>query len=238
MLDVKRAFLVIALAALSPLGMVAVAAAPAAAAQTRPMVPATGPSETTCVPAGQPGELRSAETDQGIPVYFVEATGSDTDVQGCLDGIHACRVLGNDGTTQAVECADLYALNDEVGDPGVTVVSPMIEAYCQTISSGFLVQCANVDVSFELAAAPHSVSAHFTDQCGHSNGSCDAFGQGDTRNYQLGSFFQAPAACQGPGTGNEFWAVALAGGTIELPGSDKTVSSSSNLASQHAIVCF
>jgi hypothetical protein len=234
---VKRVFLVIALAALSPLGLVAVAASPAAAAQARPMVSASGPSETLCIPAGHSGELPSAETDQGIPVYFVEATGSDVEVAGCLDGIHACRVLGNDGTTQAVECADLYAESDEAGDPGVTIVSPMIEGYCQTISTGFLVQCANVDVSFE-AATPQAVSAHFTDVCGHSNGPCDAFGQGDTRNYQLGGFFQAPADCHGPGSGNEFWAVALAGATIQLPGSDKKVSSNSNLASQHAIVCF
>jgi hypothetical protein len=234
---VKRAFLVIALAALSPLGVVAAAASPAAAAQARPMVAATGPSGITCIPAGQSGELPSQETDGGIPVYFVQATGSDPDVQGCLDGIHACRVLGNDGTTQAVECADVYADSDEAGAPGEAFVSPMIEGYCQTISTGFLVQCANVDIPFELAT-PKAVSAQFTDVCGHSNGSCDAFGQGDTRNYAMGNFFQAPAACQGPGSQNEFWTVAQAGGTIELPGSDKKVSSSSNLASPHAIVCF
>jgi hypothetical protein len=57
---------------------------------------------------------------------------------------HVCRVLGSDGTTQAVHCADLFSLGhgSAVGQN---------EVYCQTIASRAIVQCKGIVQSVELA---------------------------------------------------------------------------------------
>jgi len=57
---------------------------------------------------------------------------------------HVCRVLGSDGTTQAVHCADLLSLGhgSAVGQN---------EVYCQNIASHAIVPCTGIVQSVELA---------------------------------------------------------------------------------------
>ena len=68
---------------------------------------------------------------------------------------HVCRVLGSDGTTQAVHCADLFSLGhgSAVGQN---------EVYCQNIASRAVVQCKGIVQSVELAVGEGGRKPVFT----------------------------------------------------------------------------
>jgi hypothetical protein len=74
----------------------------------------------------------------------VAARGRAAAPPGGLLLSHVCRVLGSDGTTQAVHCADLFSLGrgSAVGQN---------EVYCQNLASLAIVQCKGVVQSVELA---------------------------------------------------------------------------------------
>jgi hypothetical protein len=75
---------------------------------------------------------------------------------------HVCRVLGSDGTTQAVHCADLFSLGhgSAVGQN---------EVYCQNIASHAIVQCKGIAESVELAVSRGRPRSTFT---ASQNGIC------------------------------------------------------------------
>lgn len=68
---------------------------------------------------------------------------------------HVCQVLGSDGTTRAVHCADLISLGhgSAVGQN---------ELYCQTIASGAIVPCLGMWESVELAVQAGRSPVAFT----------------------------------------------------------------------------
>jgi hypothetical protein len=213
----KRVFLIVTLVLLGPLGISALNAPTAMAAQTQPEVThyLFGCSRYPSIP--------KSGTSGGLPVYLGNGDA------GCLDGIHTCHALGAYNGVQAVECMDIWI------DPDGThvVVSAAQEGYCQNTSTDALVECANVNIPFELYTPNdgHGVNDLI---CGHDNGECNVGSQG--ANTWQGNEVTSPATCNGPGSGNEYWMVDLAYGTIEVPG-DVTFENTSNEATPHAIIC-
>jgi hypothetical protein len=210
-------------AASAPGAAAAVASPRASAAVTTPAV-ITGPSNFDC---GHQALISKSGTNGGLPVYLVSSGA------GCLDGIHKCQVVGPaEGGNEAVECVDIYV----EGNPENPSVFPVVSGYCQGSQSPFtLVQCANVDMPFDLnsPAGNYGVSSAV---CGHSAGPCDNPANTFGHNSYLGHNFNTPSGCAGAGSVHELWTVALSGGTIELPG-DYTITIPANFASPHAIVC-
>lgn len=141
---------------------------------------------------------------------------------------HVCTVIGvaYDGDTpiDAIVCADL----DTNAYNGGAYAYTEVEGYCQIEDSTTTVRCANMDLKGEFATAS-GVHNSSSKECGHNNGACptgrEVFGWDDTEvNINGGS-------C-GTSTGSESldWALVLAGSSIELPGSDLTVSLGSGVA--------
>lgn len=161
----------------------------------------------------------------GIPVYLITPTN-----YGYLSGIHACRVLGGDGNSYGVECADLYATSPAAGFVDVFAAA---DGYCQSVANGSYPECANVSVLFSSHNGAGDNFAATDGVCGHSNGPCVSGG----RDSFIGLGYSVVEGCAGAGTYNEWWTVDQTGSTVELPGSDHTTTSTSNLASQHAIIC-
>lgn len=159
---------------------------------------------------------------------------------------HTCVVLGDDGTTQGVACIDLLtglsASNGGSGD----YVRERVELYCQTISSGAEVQCAN-------AVAQHSISNGAgqtytaTNACGHDNGACSTsrneWSAGGW-NY-LWSTWDDSNCTASVDQATQVWAVVDGdyATSIELPKSDKTVylvtgNDGDNESTGHYFVCI
>jgi hypothetical protein len=220
------------------LSVTSAAAAPQATVAVHPEAPAANhvvfPSYYV-TPAGKRlsvAEFHAEATTQAaagsLPVFLI--TSSD---YGYLDGIHSCRLVGNPYyDVQGVECADLYADSPK---SGVVAVLPAGEGYCQ--SAAYYPQCANVTFKSEVAntLSPGDTITAVSGPvyCGHTHGACAT----DAPNMFTGNSKISTTGCnRTPGEGNEFWTVVLPGTTIELPG-DVNVSATSNLASQHAIVC-
>ncbi len=68
---------------------------------------------------------------------------------------HVCRVLGSDGTTQAVHCADLFSV-------GHGSAVGRNEVYCQNIASRAIVPCKGIVQSVELAVGEGGRKPVFT----------------------------------------------------------------------------
>lgn len=167
----------------------------------------------------------TGHTSSGIPIYKAPSH------QGCLSGTHKCMIIGsavnpnNNHTIQGVECVDGWA-------DSLIEVESVASAYCQDHSNGdALVQCANIVIPFELADPGNTFSADHL-QCGHSLGACNT-----GRNFLQGIQQEEHSTSCSSGSPNEWWGVDTSGGTIELPGSDHTVTSTSNLSSGHGIPC-
>jgi hypothetical protein len=198
------------------------AAAVAAAAALLPMT--TASAATTSAPRSAAANVLkpSAITAAGIPVFHIPNGTAEA-----LPGIHACAALGNDGTTQGVECADIFVS----GGPGDVDIVPQSEAICQNLANrSVFPQCANAVITMGLfASGPTQQGNWDTEACGHSDGPC-----GTPRQIFTGNMFVAfdqVTSC------TEVWTVVAAGSNIELPVSARTVFSSANLGSGHAIVC-
>ena len=221
----KRFVLLAVLALLSPMGLVAASAPGASAAVVSAVRPFGIDLGNFCQSEAQ---ISPTGSDNGIPVYHLTQ-----DEEGeCLSGIHACRSLGNDGTTQGVECADLYY--GGLNSAGDLIISSVAEGYCQPVSGGAMTQCANITVSFDFNTGNGESTSSDPGLilCGHSNGPCM-----NNRNEVVADFLPIPSGCGGPGSVHEVWTVDYTDNIIQLPGSDDKVISHSNLASQHAIVC-
>jgi hypothetical protein len=170
----------------------------------------------------------SAVTSDSIPVYHVTSAGY-------LSGIHSCLELGNDGTVQGVQCADMWAEPD--GSGGV-IVEEAAEAFCNVLNSSSYPGCQNIDVGFQLAQGTGIQTGWDGISCGPDSGLSNTCGTG--RQYGIGTYpgtgFDITGCDPEPGTAYEFWTVLMGGNSIQLP-SGTTVSDSSNFAGQHAIVC-
>ncbi|MFI9275250.1 hypothetical protein ACIGXM_31745 [Kitasatospora sp. NPDC052896] len=163
---------------------------------------------------------------------------------------HQCTVIGNDGTVEGVVCADIVTGLDPEGVQGQYWAEAQVEAYCQNIQDGIIVQCANATVDFGLFGPGTSwpLNAHTYAQCGHGAGPCAGLYQ---RNY-----FHAPSMgysedinhCSGNvGLETQVQTVDFSENfntSIELPVSDKTVyltplngNDSPNQASGHYFIC-
>jgi hypothetical protein len=161
----------------------------------------------------------------GIPVYLITPTN-----YGYLSGIHACRVLGGDGNSYGVECADLYATAPE---SGVVDVFAAADGYCQLVANGSSTECANVSILFSEHNGAGDNYVATDGVCGHSYGPCSG-----GRNSFIGYGYSVVDSCDiSPGSYNEWWTVDQTGSSVQLPVSDRTTASTSNLASQHAIIC-
>jgi hypothetical protein len=148
-----------------------------------------------------------------------------------LNGIHACRALGNDESTQGVYCADLFAEDD--GHGGVIVVSAA-EGFCQTLTNpNNFPRCADMQINLGVNTPGRSSTiAH--DSCGHQFGLCDI-----PRQFFEGDDLDITTPCNtSVGGPNEAWTTIQGGSSIELPISSDTRTLSANLSSQHAIVCL
>jgi hypothetical protein len=144
-----------------------------------------------------------------------------------LDDVHHCEIIGSDGTTEGIICLDLLEGNSN----GTTWYTPALTAYCQTISTGDDVQCANITGNFGMYSVTGAQEApEEYGWCGHSNSNpCDS-----GRNYFVDTNQSAwmtvtPAAASscknsgGEGTDCEIYPYAYSGVNIMLPGSDKHV---------------
>lgn len=166
----------------------------------------------------------TATTASGIPIWHITSAE--------LIG-HTCRALGNYGTNQGVECADILA------GPGATAgtvdIWPVAEAYCENLANrSFEPQCANAVMIMTLnSPLQHTINGVAIMACGHANGPCAV----NNRNYLIGNEYTVSGCNTNAGGPNEFWSVIQTDSSVQLPGSDKTVTSTSNLASSHAIIC-
>lgn len=78
-----------------------------------------------------------------------------------VNSAHACRDIGNDGTTRAVFCADVI-------DDGNGYFTAQAEGMCQTIATGALVQCSDIFFEFSGWFKTYNVAAVDVDAgCGH-----------------------------------------------------------------------
>jgi len=154
----------------------------------------------------------------------------------------SCVNLGNDGKTQAVACVYLYALQLE-GDP--TAGASVVTVYCATLS-GVDVTCANIHVEQTIAAPNNYGVLTVTSACGHADGPCEPKYPGNDYinsfpgdNLNILASDASQPACTVPTASSSQWAVLDAAGTnVELPGSDKLVSLSSNLSTGHYSICL
>jgi serine/threonine protein kinase len=169
------------------------------------------------------GNLAPVGDVSDIP-YFEPVSGDHE----WLDDIHRCEVIGSDGTTEGIICLDL--VEDNPGN-GTTYYAPVLTAYCQTISNSVAVQCANITGNFTMYG-PGNVQETPEEYawCGHSaSNPCN-----DVKNYFIdlstsawmsvstaaGSYCDSQG---GTGTDCEMWPYAISGVDIELPQSDKNV---------------
>ena len=105
----------------------------------------------------------------GILIYLISPTN-----YGYLSGIHACRVLGGDGNSYGVECADLYATAPE---SGVVEVYAAADGYCQSVANKSYLQCANQGILFSAHNGAGDNYVATDGVCGHSNGPCVSGGR-------------------------------------------------------------
>lgn len=155
------------------------------------------------------------------PQVLVDRTPS---AQATVVG-HTCNVLGGDGSTEGVHCADLAFVQNATG----WEMWGVGQALCQT-SGGTEKQCAGIrqnaglfNPGGQLAGAQHN--------CGRFGGSaCPA-----TVRFQNSSgHFQLPVPPAGFCV--EIWA-AMIDDEIVLPVSAKTVGPGPNVASAHRLFC-
>lgn len=139
---------------------------------------------------------------------------------------HTCNVLGGDGSTEGVHCADLAFVQNATGWD----IWAVGQALCQPSGGGTEKQCAGIrqnTVLFDLLG-PLASSQH---NCGRFGGSaCPA----TVRFQNASGHFQlaVPAA----GKCVEIWA-AMINDEIVLPVSAKTVGPGPNVASTHVQFC-
>jgi hypothetical protein len=170
--------------------------------------------------------IPGAASTTSIPIYYITPTN-----YGYLSGIHACLPLGNDGTNQAVECADLWAGPDPT--PGLVDVYPVAEGYCQNLSDhNSYPKCSFISLELELAQGNGAVGDIFGGECGASSAPCGT----NRRNYFDGYVLTIGGCDPEPGTAYEFWSVVRDDSMFFLP-SGHEVTSPENLASPHAIIC-
>jgi hypothetical protein len=170
-----------------------------------------------------PGKLAPVGETAGIP-YFKPVKG-DWD---WLDDVHHCEIIGSNGTTEGVICLDLLEGNS---GGGITWYTPALTAYCQTISTGDDLKCANITGHFGMYSATGVQEAPKEyGWCGHSNRNPCNSGKNyfvDTNSSSWMTVTTAAAdSCQskgGEGTDCEIYPYAYAGIDIELPGTDKNV---------------
>jgi serine/threonine protein kinase len=178
------------------------------------------------------GSLAPAGETAGIP-YFEPAKG-DWD---SLDGVERCETIGSDGTTKGIICLGLLEGNS---GGGITWYTPDLTAYCETISTGRDVTCAEVTGHFGM----YSVTG--VREAPKEYGRCVRPSCSSGKNYFVdtdGSSWMtvntsAADSCQhagGKGTDCQIYPYAYAGVDIELPGTDKNVTLGTNYAGAGAI---
>ncbi|MGD0554832.1 MAG: serine/threonine-protein kinase [Streptosporangiaceae bacterium] len=198
---------------------------------------ANGPTSTTHydVASFNPNTLAPVGETANIP-YFEPVKGD----WGWLADVHHCQVIGSNGTTEGVICLDLLEGNS---DGGTTWYTPALTAYCQTISTGDDVQCANITGHFGMYSATGVQEAPKQyGWCGHSARNPCYSGKNYFVETDSSSWMTVTAAaadsCQGKsgaGTDCEIYPYAYAGIDIELPGTDKNVTLGANYKGADAI---
>jgi hypothetical protein len=177
---------------------------------------ATGPTQQPVTASGlQP----SGHAADGTPIYHLTSRTAQP-----LASAHACTAPNNDGTTQAVFCADVIGYSN---GNGTATIYPQAEGICQNLANrSNFPQCANITLVFGLwAPGPQELSGDWGAECGHSFGPCP------TPRYIVDGGAVGVDGC------TEVWTVVDAGSVIELPVSAKFVSLPANLGSGHIIVC-
>jgi hypothetical protein len=199
---------------------------------------ASGSSSTTrydSLDALGSGSLAPAGTTAGIP-YFEPAKG-DWD---SLGGIQRCKTIGTDQTTEAIICIGLFEGNS---GGGVTWYTPGLTAYCETISTGKDVQCAEVTGTFGMYSATGVQESPVEySSCDRARGNLCSTSENyfvDTDDSSWMTVNTAAAdSCQhngGTGTDCQIHPYAYAGLVIELPGTDKNVTMEANYRGASAI---
>ncbi len=154
------------------------------------------------------------------------------------DTAHVCTVLGNDGTYRGVVCIDLVAADGP--SPGDYQAFPVTEVFCQRLSNLDYVQCADATANQGFATGngtEDSLNSYHV--CGHNAGNCSSNGRTELFTTQGIIFSDSDTSCTTLGTDHEEWAYLGGGGKtkIELPGSGKVVSLSTNFETGHYFVC-
>jgi hypothetical protein len=243
----KRMLLAAGLAVLAPLAIVTTGTSPAMAGATAAAPPAAA------APAGSPASSSGSGTSAfncgttavyystkqtvpsgqdvaaGVPWYVFSSNAG-----GCLSSSHVCRTIGSDGTTRAIECADTYADTGNATSEQPVSAFPVASVFCQTISTGQTVQCASMEVQFNLYDGWQDNTALYTYQCGNGSAPCDATGSSTPRNMVIGNGFEfpnQPSDLQENEVWTEIWSVS-----VRLPGSSDSVGTTSNFGSGHAVV--
>jgi len=215
---------------------------PAVTAVTSAIAP---PSAAVAVPSAYlnpetgvvtPATRESRLSSSAFPVYYITSTN-----KGYLSGIHRCRLIGNDGINQGVECADLYAVPDSSdGFPGVDV-SAAAEGFCQNLgNTSDYPACQAIDIGFQAAQAGGTITPFWGLFCGAATGgpNCTTGRQSEIADG-AGAYIHQDSitGCVAqPGTVNEYWTTLESGDSIQLP-SGTQVAVGGNWSSQHAIVC-
>jgi hypothetical protein len=168
-----------------------------------------------------------ASSIESIPVYRVVTPGF-------ISGMHACRALGNDGSTQGVMCADLFAERDNTG--GVQV-SATVEGACESLANrNIFPECAEIDMFFSAHRAQSDFGDPLTlEQCArHFNDPCST----PREFFEAAPLHDIPGPCNtSVGGPNEVWTVVGLGSSIELPVSGAVRFLAANLGSNHGIIC-
>ena len=220
----------LALACAALIGGLSAAPASASAPALAPAPMVASSAIMRVMPDGALAPLPSANvikptvTASGIKTYVVTEAGY-------LSGIHTCTELGTDPYGhEAIVCANMWA---QPGSGGTILVAPAIQAYCQVGSTDTDVTCANIDESMAVGLGSGGTAGGGSAGCGHSLGSCPA----NQKYTVIGVGQPVSGNCKGIHTQDEVWTVIKENTSVELPVSDETWVLSSNLSSQHALIC-
>jgi len=155
---------------------------------------------------------------------------------------HNCRVLGGDGMTEAVFCADLatmWEFNLSVPDLYVLDLTEKAEVFCQPVGGGTAHQCAGIKVTAGLYANSSATELvdHIAAVCGAYYGQPPCPASGRFIISRLGweePTFLGPTShgCEEFLYATDYW-VSVTSTVVRLPGSGTFVQSPPNVASNH-----
>jgi hypothetical protein len=151
---------------------------------------------------------------------------------GATELLHSCVVIGSDGVTQAVHCADLLSV------PSATAGTDYLgenEVLCQDIASRAIVECAGIHETPHVAVAELTIKTDPQGVCGVR------FGHGACGAGRIINLASVPLQITAGSKTCHIWATSGVGSQVDsvvLPVSGKVVTAATNVeTSKLAVPC-